>query len=176
MSRKIILYISTSIDGYIADKNGSVNWLNDIEIKEEDQSYEDFYKNIDTVVLGRKTYNQIINELAPNNYPYEDSISYIMTNKTEANTPNKIFTNENIIDLIKRLKKGRGKDIWIVGGSSTIMPLIEKNMIDEYQLAIIPILLGDGISLFQKISSKINLKTQNSYMKNGIIFTTYTKN
>lgn len=173
--RKVILYIAISLDGYIADTNGGIDWLNDLEITEEDTSYEDLYKDIDTVVLGRTTYDQIVNQLAINNYPYEDKLSYIITNRLLENSHNKIFTNENVVDLIEDLRKKEGQDIWIVGGNSIINPLIKNNLIDEYQLTIMPLILGSGIPLFKDDNSRLKLNFKSMDVKNKMVFLKYNK-
>lgn len=78
--KRVILYIAQSLDGYIAKENGDVNWLVG-EGKEEgiDNGYEEFLSGIDTVIMGRKTYEQIVNELSPEVWPYEGKKSYIFT-------------------------------------------------------------------------------------------------
>lgn len=81
--RKVVLYIATSLDGYIADKEGKVDWLVPTGV-EEDTSYEDFYAQVDTVIMGRTTYDQVVTELSPTHYPYEDVTSYIMTHESRA--------------------------------------------------------------------------------------------
>lgn len=157
--RKVILYIATSLDGYIAEEDGGIRWLtDDVQFDEGDTSYDDFYSTVDTVVLGRTTYDQVTQELSPANYPYEDVKSYVMTSKPFKGQDNLIPTNENIINLIKTLKAQSGKAIWIVGGASIIYPLVKENLIDEYQISIVPVLLGKGIPLFEKNNQKINLK------------------
>ncbi len=85
--RKIILYIAVSLDGYIADKNGSVNWLagQDEEAENED-TYSEFIKDIDAVVMGWNTYAQVSRELSPEKWPYENLTSYIVTHRNEKST------------------------------------------------------------------------------------------
>ena len=89
MERKVILYISQSLDGFIADSKGSVNWI--VGNSNEyigDYGYENFIKNIDTVILGANTYNQIKNELSPEKWVYEDLQSYVFTNEKIKDTAN----------------------------------------------------------------------------------------
>lgn len=176
MTRKVILYIATSIDGYIADQTGGIEWLNTAtEIVEEDNGYEIFYDGVDTVVLGRTTYDQVVNELAPGNYPYDDADSYVLTSRESQELERVHFTNEAVVDLVNRLKKLPGNNIWIVGGSSVVMPLVKENLIDEYQLSTLPIILGQGIRLFQELPQPVSLKTGDVRLKNGIVTTTYYK-
>ena len=82
--RKTILYIAMSLDGYIADKNGSVDWLTGQGTDEENvDTYSEFVKDIDTVVMGWNTYAQVITELSPGKWPYENLTSYIITHRNE---------------------------------------------------------------------------------------------
>lgn len=176
MTRKVILFIATSIDGYIADQDGGVGWLETAtEMVEEDNSYEIFYQEVDTVILGRTTYDQVVNELSPGNYPYSDATSYVLTSRETADVDRVHFTSQSVVDLVKTLKAEVGGNIWIVGGSTVVMPLVEENLIDEYQLSTMPVILGQGISLFQKIPESVSLRTGNVRLKNGIVATTYYK-
>lgn len=175
-TRKVILYIATSIDGFIADEHGGIDWLETNSKQERiDTSYDDFYKDIDTVILGRTTYDQVVNELSPDYYPYADSFSYILTSQETKNTDNKLFTNQSVVDLVETLLQKPGKNIFIVGGTSIITPLIIANLIDEYQLATIPVILGAGIPLFDKFSQPLILKPKSTELVNNIIYRTYIK-
>lgn len=175
MSRKIILYIAMSLDGYIADETGSVEWLSSPELVEEDSNYEDFIEGIGTVILGRKTYDQIKEDLSPDNYPYSQQESYVLTHRPEEDQEKISFTDETAVDLASRLKKEEGKDIWIVGGASIIQPLLEKNLIDQYQICILPLILGKGLPLFPEIESRIDLSLESVYSKNQMTYLSYKK-
>lgn len=179
MTRKVILFISETLDGYIAEENGNIDYLIDNNFTSgdmTDREYEKMVKHVDTVVMGRKTYNQVSNKLSPNDYPYDDFENYIVTRHPGEDIGNIHFVDGEIVDLVKGLKnKSSKKDIWIVGGSSIIAPLVNNDLIDTYQIAIVPIVLGKGIPLF---SDKTNFKefTLDSVKKvNGIAYLTYNK-
>ncbi|CAM3723462.1 dihydrofolate reductase family protein [Erysipelothrix urinaevulpis] len=174
MTRKVKLFISMSLDGYIADLKGGIDWL-EVENYETDDSYTKFYDTVDTVLMGYTTYDQITNQLSPNNYPYKDSQSIVFTHKKLTQEKNIKFTSQSVNETVNVLKKKSGKDIWIVGGSKIIKPLVEENMIDEYYIAVIPKLIGRGIPLFAKHDRKLNLILQNTFMKNGIVYLCYKK-
>lgn len=172
--RKTILFIATSLDGYIADEEGNIDWLMpQVDIEEDDDTYEKFYEKVDTVIMGRTTYDQVTQELSPNEYPYEDAISYIITSKNESNLKNRIFTNTPVEILVSELVKQDGKDIWIVGGNSIVQPLVENNLIDEYIITTIPIILGEGIQLFKPFGNKIQLMHEQTSVKNGLVTSTF---
>lgn len=179
MTRKVILFIAETLDGYIAEENGNIDYLIDNNFTSgdaDDREYEKLVKHVDTVVMGRKTYNQVSNKLSPDDYPYDDFENYIMTRHPGDGVGNIHYVNGEVVDLVKGLKnESSKKDIWIVGGSSIIAPLVNNDLIDTYQIAIVPIVLGKGIPLF---SEKTNFKefTLESVKKvNGISYLTYSK-
>ncbi|MEG0255056.1 dihydrofolate reductase family protein [Vagococcus sp.] len=174
--RKVILYIATSLDGYIADNKGGIEWLSTNAVDNQpDTSYENFYKTIDTVIMGRTTFDQVTTELSPDDYPYADSTSYVLTSREGIQRENVIYTSENVSTLVSNLKNQSGGDIFIVGGASIVQPLIKENLIDEYQLAIIPTLLGEGTSLFGKLDSSVELTAVSAKVVNNIVYHTYLK-
>ncbi len=173
--RKVVLYIAVSIDGYIADKKGSVDFIEgDGSDKNNMGSYDIFYNSIDTVILGKNTYEQIINELSPDKWVYKDKFSYVITSEKIENKENIIFTNE-LYKTIDNLKKEKGKDIWICGGASIVNQLLEKDYIDKIQLTIIPTILGEGIKLFNNFNKEIKLKLESTKNYNGFVDLVYIK-
>lgn len=172
----VTLFIAMSLDGYIADTTGQIGFLDSVEMVEEDSIYEDFIKNIDTVVIGSTTYNQIIDELSPEEYPYKEMTSYVLSSqKNNKGKPNVEIIDVPVEELIRSLKQGNGKGIWIVGGSSIINPLIEADLIDFYEISIVPHLLGDGIPLFTEKLQQIPLQLDATIVRNGMIHTKYSK-
>lgn len=175
MNRKVILYISTSVDGYIADTKGSVSWINgQDENYESDYGYNDFIKSVDTVIMGYNTYKQITEELSPNEWVYQGLQSYVFTEKSINDTDDIKFVNEDINLFIDKLKKEAGKNIWICGGANLLNQLVKEDLIDEYHITTIPIILGSGIRLFQE-NNIIKLRLKESTEENGIITNIYLK-
>ncbi|WP_294580042.1 dihydrofolate reductase family protein [uncultured Thomasclavelia sp.] len=174
--KKIILYIAMSLDGYIADHNGQVDWLQgqDDQVTMID-TYSPFIKNIDTIIMGYKTYHQIITQLAPDNWVYQQQTSYVITHRQLSSTDNIIFTSKSPSQIVFELKKQPGKDIWIYGGANIINQLMKDNLIDEYYITIIPTILGSGIRLFESIFNEIRLKLIHQQTYNGIIELIYTR-
>ena len=149
---KIILYIASSLDGYIAKKNGGVDWLAEGDIS----GYDEFYKTIDTVVMGKTTYNQV---LTFGKYPYKDKKSYVFTRSNndrtkDGNTEFVSSVDKFIKDILPNLKE----NIWLVGGGQIISSFLNHGILDEIILSIIPIVLGNGISLFHNIQKETNLE------------------
>lgn len=168
--RKVILYIATSLDGYIADYNGDVNWLSGQDQSNTEQgSYPEFIETIDTVILGYKTYHKVVTELSPDIWVYKGKQSYVITNRNIENKEEITFTNKNLEELILNFKKQEGKNIWICGGASIVNQLLELNLIDEFCISIIPTILGDGISLFDKHTKERKLELVSTRTYNGIV-------
>ena len=176
MERKVILYISQSLDGFIADNKGSVEWIigNDKEYA-SDYGYEKFIEDIDTVILGANTYKQIKNELSPDKWVYENLQSYVLTNEKIKDTEAIKYVNMNIEKLINKLKQEKGKDIWICGGANLVNQCVKANLSDEYQITTVPIILGNGVRLFEENNKKINLEFKEIKEENGLIMGIYTK-
>lgn len=174
--RQVVLYIAMSLDGYIADKNGGVEWLmGDGSDPENKGSYPEFYETIDTVILGYKTYDQVANELFPEHWIYDDRKSYVLTHHQMKNTKTITFTEEEPEQLINRLKKEEGKDIWICGGASIVNQLLKSDMIDTFCISIIPTILGEGISLFHNFDIEKKLKLISTRTYDGIVDLVYKR-
>lgn len=176
MKRKVILYISQSLDGFIADSKGNVDWiLGNNENYDSDYGYESFIKDIDTVILGANTYKKITTELSPDKWVYEDLKSYVLTRKKIEDTQNIKCVNTNIKDLINKLQKENGKNIWICGGANLLNQCVKEDLIDEYQITTVPVILGSGIRLFEENNKKIRLELKYTKEENGLIIGIYTK-
>ena len=167
--RKTILYIAMSLDGYIADKNGGVDWLEgDGSDTGNEGSYGKFIDNVDTVVMGYKTYNQIVMELSPDKWVYEGLKTYVITHRKIENNKNVNFINGSIEEAITELKNNDGKNIWICGGAKIVNELIDMGLIDIICVSIIPTLIGGGIRLFGERTENYGLKFIASETYNGI--------
>lgn len=174
--RKVILYISMSVDGFIADKTGGVSWINgQNEDHQSDYGYQAFTKQIDTVIMGYRTYRQIVDELSPDEWVYQGLQSYVFTHRAMNDCDDIKFINEDISSFLSTLKKQDGKNIWICGGADLLNKLVKTNEIDEYHITTIPLILGNGIRLFQDNNSLIKLRLQETKAENGIITNIYTK-
>ena len=175
--RKIKLFIASSFDGYIARNNDSVDWL----FADSDYGYKKFYDSIDTIIIGRKTFDISI-KLNNGKNPYKDKKSYIFTRNhkygiSDTKIENvEITCNQNIIKFTKSLINSNGKDIWLVGGSEIISILLNNRLIHDIIVSIHPIILGKGIPLFKKTHINfIKLKLISSYVyESGLIQTHYS--
>ncbi|MDE6957840.1 MAG: dihydrofolate reductase family protein [Lachnospiraceae bacterium] len=174
--RKIKLFIAMSLDGYIADSHGGVDWLHGHgEDSEDIDSYSEFVKEIDTVVMGYHTYHQIITELSPEEWVYRDFKTYVMTHRKLKSVEGIMFTDDNPVSLVKRLSKEYGKDIWICGGAHLVQQLAGEDLIDQYYISVIPTLLGSGIRLFGEVQKEIKLRLVKTQVYNGITDLVYER-
>lgn len=174
--RKIVLFIAMSLDGYIADANGKVDWLTgqDKDVETAD-TYEEFVKEVDTVIMGWTTYHQIVTELSPGQWVYENLQSYVITHRDCMSTDKIRFTAESPCALARALKQKRGKDIWICGGGKIAQPLMRENLIDRYHISLIPTILGKGIRLFDEMEQRTDLRLLSAANSNGIVELVYQK-
>lgn len=174
--RKISLFIAMSLDGYIADREGGVAWLEGQGDDDENfDSYAAFIKDIDTAVMGWRTYHQIATELAPDEWPYEDLTTYVITHNRMDSSEKIRFTDAGPAALVKKLRTENGKGIWICGGASIVQQLVAEDLIDCYFITIIPVLLGCGIRLFEHGTDKIKLRLLETRSYNGMTDLVYIR-
>lgn len=145
--RKIVLFIAQSLDGYIATRGDSLDWLFKVE-GEGDNGYSEFYETVDTILLGKRTYDWIM-EYENGQFPYIDKECYVFSRTPLDPTKEVQFINGNIVDFIDRLKKEEGKNIWVVGGGDLLYTFFKEKLVDELIITIAPTILGDGIPLFK---------------------------
>lgn len=173
--RKVVLYISMSLDGYIADVDGRVDFIAGDDETSHESDYDVFIKEIDTMIIGSKTYRQVVERLSPNFWPYEGIETYVITTNPEMIHDANVKPTTNLIQLVKELKNQKGRNIWINGGSSVVNQLLKEDLIDVFHMAVIPVLLGDGVSLFTRKTEMIKLKLVKSYQFNEIQSLVYTR-
>lgn len=147
--KRIKLYTSLSLDGFIARPDGKLDWLENFEnASGTDYGYEQFLSGIDTLIMGRKTYDAIISYGIK--WPYEHCITFIVTKNPEyqVKTENTFVLSGNVIEQITMMKSGEGKDIWLVGGGKINSYLLNYALIDDMILSVVPVIIGEGLPLF----------------------------
>ena len=146
--RKVILYIAVSLDGFIADRQGGVDWLEQASMGEENSGYDEFIQKVDTVLMGYKTYHQVTTQLSPDQWPYQGLTTYVLTHRHLDDQKGIHFFNGPLDQLLDCLKEEKGKNIWLCGGAELVRQAAEAGQIDQIRLTILPVLLGGGIRLF----------------------------
>lgn len=172
--RKVVLYISLSLDGYIADADGGVDWLGGEDRDYAgDYGYGAFIRTVDTVLMGARTYRQVRSELSPDSWPYQGMVTYVLTHRPEPDTPERRFVDGSPAELLRRLRREEGGDIWICGGADLIRQCMEE--IDELHLSIMPVLLGEGVPLFPAGGPAVPLVLTALRHENGVVDCVYRR-
>jgi len=176
MSRELVLYIAMSLDGYIAKKDGGVDWLKGLEeTSDGDPNFSTFYDSIDTVLMGRKTYEQIVHDLSPDKWVYKGKDALVVSRGDHEDDEDVRFVGEDYPKMIRALKEQEGKDVWLIGGSELILSAQKEHLIDRFIVTIIPSLLGQGIPLFKEIDKETLLRPCKMIEFDGMVQITYEK-
>ena len=150
--KQIILYVASSLDGFIARTNGDVDWL----FTDQDYGYSDFYEIIRTIIMGNTTYQQV---LTFGDFPYIDKDYFVFSrNKNNVTDEHVTFVHEDVTEFIEQLSPKDDKKIWLVGGAMIIAEFLKYDLIDEFIISIHPVLLGNGIPLLNEIPREKKLK------------------
>jgi dihydrofolate reductase len=170
--RKVVYSLTNSLDNFIARADGAYDWiLMDEEIMSE---FPKLYASFDTVLIGRKTYDQTLTqspETAPEAAGFMDMKTYVFS-RTMKESPNVgvEIISDNAGEFVRSLKNESGKDIWLMGGGILAASLLRERLVDEIGVAIQPILLGSGIPLFPDIGLQVDLQLlECKTYKNGIV-------
>ncbi|TPE42387.1 dihydrofolate reductase family protein [Pontibacter mangrovi] len=147
--RDISLFIATSLDGYIAKPNDDLSFLKLVEKEGEDYGYAEFTDTIDTIIIGRKTYDYVLKEIGPSHYDNGQRDVYVITSKERPQVGRTNFYTGDLTQLVERLKSKKGKNIYCDGGAEVINELLQHDLVDEFIISVIPILLGNGTRLFK---------------------------
>ncbi len=157
--RKIIVYIATSADGFIARKDGEVDWL-DRPDTAGDYGMGKFYKSIDTILWGRNTANLSSDMGGSFGGSFDKNVrNYVFTRRPPKKEIESVeFVNEPIKKFARRLRAAKGKDIWMMGGARIIASFLDAGEIDEFIIHVMPTLIGEGIPLVAPRHRTIPLK------------------
>ena len=147
--RKITVYIATSADGYIARPDGSVEWL-DRPRTAGDYGMGAFYRSIDTILWGRKTYEVALGfqKQGVKGAEFDPKVkNYVFSRQPQSPAPGVEFVNQPISAFAQRLRAMPGKTVWMMGGGGIIASFLDHGEIDEFIIHVIPTFIGDGIPL-----------------------------
>lgn len=167
--RKVILGVAISLDGYIEGPNGEYDWC----FTDQDYGLSDFFKRVDALFMGRKSYEMMsgMGE-APAGFPKLKE--YIFSTTLSKVKDGAVLIKPDIKTEVEKIKNEKGKDIWLFGGAGLTTSLLNAGLVDELSLAVHPILLGAGKSLFNNITGRITMKLIDSKTySTGLVSLTY---
>jgi dihydrofolate reductase len=151
--RKLILGLAISLDGYIEGPNGEYDWC----MTDQDYGLSDFFKRIDSLFIGRKSY-ELMETMDDSVMPgFPNLKQYIFSRTLRDVKPGAVIISDNIEEEVMRIKNEPGKDIWLFGGSSLFTSLFNAGLVDEIWLSVHPIVLGAGKLLFNNIQHRTSL-------------------
>ncbi len=168
-----------SLDGYLAGPNDDLSFLEKLPDTGEDYGYHEFIADVDTVMMGRKTYAKL--ESMGVTVPHLGCVHYVFTRneKNRSVLPDVRFTTEDPVEWVKIAKEQVGKSIYCDGGASLLLPLWEANLVDEWTISVIPVILGKGTRLFESASplfSPLWIKPQSVHLfESGLIQMKYVR-
>jgi len=172
--RRIIVYIATSADGYIARPDGDVEWLNR-RPRTVDHGMRRFYQTIDTILWGRKTYDWLLNYYKKRGKTkglFDTKLAnYVFSRKPPKRAaPGVEFVSEPVKAFARRLRARSGKQIWMMGGGELIASFLDAGEIDEFDIHVIPVFIGKGIPLVAPRHRDVPLRllASNNY-KDGVV-------
>ena len=159
MDKKNSVFIATSLDGYIADKNGGIDWLHCIPNPDnDDMGYVEFTNGIDALVMGRTTFETVIGFNVP--WPYNKPV-FVLSNKLkeipESHKDKAFLVNGTLTEILEQIH-GKGYGRLYIDGGTTIRNFLKEDLIDEMVLTTIPILLGGGFSLFTELPNELKFE------------------
>jgi dihydrofolate reductase len=159
--RKVVLGLGISLDGYIARKNGAVDWLS----MDWDYDWTAFFKTIDVVLMGRKSWKVALGmntkkkSKSKASNPYAGMETYVFSNTLKDSGIEGVdIISGNIKEFIENLKLKDGKNIWLSGGGEMAKSFLDEDLVDEIYLGVTPILLGSGLPLFPELIREVPLK------------------
>ena len=173
--RRIKMFIASSLDGFIAREDGSIDWL----FTDDDYGYQEFYESVDAVIMGRKTFEKGL-ELGGGINPTKDKKNYVFSRNQQSlggmeKDDEVEFIGKDVRKFVEQLVDSSGKDIWLVGGSEIISILLKADLVHDIILSIHPKILGKGISLFKNTEKEMSLKMKNfKAFDSGLIQLHYT--
>jgi dihydrofolate reductase len=165
---KVILFIATSLDGYIAGPNGEIDWL----FHDADYGYTAFFDSVQALVMGRKSYEL---SLSFGEWPYGDKPVYVFTRQAPPVDARVQFVAGDATALIAELRAQGIQNIWLVGGGALVSTFLQEGLIDEFVISVHPLLLGAGIPLFVSGIPRLGLRLEGvTPFASGLVQLRYT--
>jgi dihydrofolate reductase len=166
MSRKIIVRIATSLDGYIARPNGSVDFLNERPRPKRSYGMAAFYRSIDTILWGRKTYDVVLEfqRQGVKGAKFDPKVKNYVFSRNPPPQPaaGVNFVSDPVDSFARKLRATHGKDIWMMGGGELIASFLDAGQIDEFSIHVVPVIIGEGIPLIAPKHRRVPLQLKST--------------
>jgi dihydrofolate reductase len=170
MSRLVRYQVAVSLDGFIAGPSGEYDWI----VMDPAIDFAALYKEFDTVIMGRKTYELTTAQGGHGAMPGMEVVVFSQT-LHPATYPGVRILNDEPRDVVKALKARRGRDIWLFGGGEMFRSLLTAGVVDTVEVAVMPVLLGSGIPLLPPgATAKLKLADQKTLPGSGIVVLSYS--
>lgn len=157
--RKIIVHIAASADGYIARPDDDLDWLTSRPAPEGFYGMNAFMKTVDTLLLGRKTYE--VSLRLGGKFDAKTKTIVFSRQAPPADVPPGVeFESGDVGDVARRLREQPGKDMWLMGGGELIASFLDAQAIDEFVVSVVPVFIGDGIPLIARRHRHVRLELQ----------------
>lgn len=184
--RQVVLNVAVTLDGFIEGTNGEIDWCQTEELSASgaDSHFDKFLNSVDTIFYGRVSY-----DLWGNYQPQPDASEaerklwssvhakkkYVFSHKSPSEKQNAEYINDNIADVVNKLKNQTGNDLWLYGGAQLITTFMNLDLVDRYLLAVHPVILGGGKPLFTNLQHRAKLKLNNvETWKTGVMLVDYS--
>jgi len=168
----IVYYVATSLDGFIATSDGGVEWLSSFGTSADDGGYQAFYATVDTLLMGSRTYEQI---LGFGDWPYPDKPCWVFSHRDLPVSRSEVrLTRRTPLEVVSELQTHGLRRAWLVGGGQLAAAFRAQRLITDYIVTVFPVLLGGGLPMFGATGAQEQLRLLSSRpLSNGIIQLSY---
>lgn len=145
---RVRFYVATSLDGFIADAEGSVDWLSPYDARL--YGYNKYFADVGALVMGRRTFELI--QAVGEDWPYKGKPVFVLSSRPLGRVPAGVMTAAGgLRAALMQARQASPKDIWIVGGAVTMQSALEEGLVDLMDIFLVPVLLGTGLSLLNDL-------------------------
>lgn len=171
---QVVLYIAASLDGYIARPDGSLDWLPAPQPEGDGMpdGYAQFYDSVDALVMGSATYEQV---LTFGEWPYPGKPSYVLSRRSLSTDRADIHIRANLDDVLMEIQQQGHRRVWLVGGGKIISLFMQRRLVDEFIITVIPVILGAGIPLFESVLETVLDLIQSKALSSDMVELHYRK-